>query len=113
MFCCLCSISGTKLCVARSHPCSGQLLYDTSYSISLVLGKVSYERSGKVYGKYKVKSVGSSSGLYQKIRFLFLLYLQAIGGVVARESNFMKDEKMKNIMKYLNSLKLYNFHQGK
>ena len=32
-----------------------------------------------------MKSVGSSSGLYQKIRFLFLLYLQAIGGGVARE----------------------------
>ena len=37
--------------------------------------KVSYERNGKVYGEYKVKSVGSSSGLYPKIRFLFLLYL--------------------------------------
>ena len=41
----------------------------------LTSNKVSYERNGNVYGKYKVKSVGSSSGLYQKIRFLFLLYL--------------------------------------
>ena len=31
--------SVAQLCVTRSHPCAGRLLYDTSYSISLVLVK--------------------------------------------------------------------------
>ena len=45
-----------------------------------------------------MKSVGSSSGLYQKIRFLFLLYLKAIGGGVAREKYILTSRKTASLI---------------